>query len=189
MLGMNDLRVGVVFKMNSEPYLILWSNFLRMAQRKPVRQAKIKNLITGKVLEISFKLDDRFEEADVQRVKATYLYHDDSTATFMNSETYDQVSIDLDNIGDLINYLTESSEVTLLLFEGKPIGVDLPKKVALKVTETADVVRGDTAQGSVMKDATLETGGTIKVPMFIKTGDTIRINTDTGDYVERVQNE
>lgn len=186
MLGMNELRTGVVFKMNNEPYLILWSNFLRMAQRKPVRQTKIKNLITGKVLEISFKLDDRFEEADVQRVKATYLYHDGSSATFMDSSTYDQVTIELDSVTDMLPYLIEGSEVTLLTFEGKPITVELPKKVELKVTETADVVRGDTAQGSVTKDAKFETGYTVKVPMFIKQGDRVRINTETGDYVERV---
>jgi len=186
MLGMNDLRVGVVFKMNNEPYLIVWSNFLRMAQRKPVRQAKIKNLITGKVLDISFKLDDKFEEADVQRRQASYLYSDDTTATFMDSESYDQVSIDLESVGDFKNYLIDGGEVSLLLFEGKPIGVDLPKKVDLKVTETADAVRGDTAQGAVMKDATLETGYVVKVPQFIKQGDTVRVSTETGDYVERV---
>ncbi len=185
MLGMNDLRAGVVFKMNNEPYLIVWSNFLRMAQRKPVRQAKIKNLITGKVLEVSFKLDDKFEEADVQRVKATYLYKDDSSASFMDAETYDQTSIDLKDLGHSVNYLVDGAEVTLLQFEGKPIGVELPKKIELKVTQTGEAVRGDTAQGSVMKDATLESGATIKVPMFIKTGDTIRINTDSGEYVER----
>lgn len=185
MLGMNDLRAGVVFKMNNEPYLIVWSNFLRMAQRKPVRQAKIKNLITGKILELSFKLDDKFEEADVQRVKASYLYADDAAATFMDSSSYDQVSIERENVKDVLPYLVAGAEVTLLLFEGKPIGVELPKKVELKVTETMDVTRGDTAQGSVMKDATLATGATIKVPMFIKTGDTIRINTDSGEYVER----
>lgn len=186
MLGMNDLRAGIVFKMDGEPYLILLSNFLRMAQRKPVRQAKVRNLITGKILELSFKLDDRFEEADVQRVQASYLYHDDETATFMNTETYDQVSVELANLGDFTNYLQDGAEVSLLLFEGKPIGVDLPKKVDLKVTETPDAVRGDTAQGSVMKEAKVETGYTVRVPMFIKQGDTIRINTDTGDYVERV---
>ena len=186
MYGMNELRAGVVFKMNDEPYIVLWSNFLRMAQRKPVRQAKIKNLITGKILEMSFKLDDRFEEADVQRKKASYLYHDETTATFMDSETFDQATIDLKDLGEFTKFLIEGAEVNLLVFEGKTIGIDLPKKVELKVVETADAVRGDTAQGSVMKEAKLESGATIKVPMFIKQGDTIRINTDTGDYVERV---
>lgn len=186
MLGMNDLRAGVVFKMNNEPYLILWSNFLRMAQRKPVRQAKIKNLITGKVLEISFKLDDRFEEADVQRVKATYLYHDQGAAAFMDAATFEQTSMPMSDVGEQLQYLNEGGEVALLLFEGKPIGLELPKKVELKVAETMDVSRGDTAQGSVMKDAVLENSHTIKVPMFIKQGDTVRVNTETGEYVERV---
>ncbi len=186
MLGMNELRAGVVFKKDGEPYLVMWSNFLRMAQRKPVRQAKVKNLVTGKILELSFKLDDRFEEADVQRTKATYLYHDEASATCMDATTYDQISLDLESVKGLLPFLIEGSEVTLLVFEGKPIGVELPKKVELKVVETADAVRGDTAQGSVMKDATLDSGATVKVPMFIKRGDTIRVNTDTGEYVERV---
>ena len=186
MLGMNELRAGVVFKKDGEPFLILWSNFLRMAQRKPVRQAKVKNLITGKILELSFKLDDRFEEADVQRVKASYLYHDEATATFMDSTTYDQFSIDMDSVKETLPYLNEGSDVTLITFEGKAISVEIPKKVELKVTETADVVRGDTAQGAVMKEAKLENGSTVKVPMFIKQGDAVRINTETGEYVERV---
>ncbi|MBI4089805.1 MAG: elongation factor P, partial [Candidatus Kerfeldbacteria bacterium] len=118
--------------------------------------------------------------------KASYLYADDAAATFMDSSTFDQVSIERENVKDVLPFLVEGAEVTLLLFEGSPIGVELPKKVELKVTETMDATRGDTAQGSVMKDATLATGGTIKVPMFIKTGDTVRINTDTGEYVERV---
>jgi len=186
MLGINDLRAGVVYKDRDEPYLILWSNFLRMAQRKPVRQAKAKNLITGKIIEVSFKLDAHFEEADVQRVKSTYLYHDDANATFMDGMTYDQVSIGMDSVKDMLQYLIEGTEVTLVVFEGKPISVELPKKVELKVTETADVVRGDTAQGAVLKDATVENGSVVKVPMFIKQGDKIRINTDSGEYVERV---
>lgn len=186
MLGMNDLRAGVVFKKDGEPYLILSSNFLRMAQRKPVRQAKVKNLISGKVLELSFKLDDRFEEADIQRVKASYLYHDDATATFMDSETFDQVSVELANVDAFVHFLTEGAEVALLMFEAKPISIEMPKKVELKVTETVGATRGDTAQGSVMKDATLESGYSLKVPLFVKEGDMIRINTDTGEYVERV---
>lgn len=186
MLGMNELRAGTVFKMDGHPYIILWSNFLRMAQRKPVRQAKVKNLITGKILELSFKLDDRFEEADVQRAKATYQYHDDSTVTFMDNESFEQVTIETANIGDGLHYLIDGAEVTLVLFEGKPISVELPKKVDLKVLETADVVRGDTAQGAVLKDAKLESGYVAKVPMFIKQNDVIRLNTETGEYVERV---
>jgi len=186
MLEMSDLRAGVVFKMNNEPYVILWSNFLRMAQRKPVRQAKVKNLITGKILELSFKLDDRFEEADVQRAKATYLYHDEDHATFMDATTFEQTSVPIADIGEQLRYLNDGGEVTLLLFEGKPIGIELSKKVELKISETADATRGDTAQGSATKEAKLETGFTIKVPMFIKQGDTVRINTDTGEYVERV---
>lgn len=184
-LGLNDLKPGVIFKMDGEPYLILTSNFLRMAQRKPVRQAKIKSLISGKVLDWSFNFNAEHEEADVERSKATMLFRDKDGVTFMDVETYEQFVITLQDLGDQINYLKDGTEVNIVRFEGKPISVDLPKKIQFKVTDTMEVARGDTAQGSVMKDATIETGAVVKVPMFIKNGEMIVVNTDTGEYSER----
>ena len=186
MLDMNDIRVGTLVKIDGQPYICLWSDFMRTAQRKPVRRTKLKNLISGNILEQTFKHGDKIEEADVERSKASYLYSDDSGVYFMDNESFEQITVPREMTEEQLHFMKEGVEYNLVNFEGKPITVELPKKVEMKVTETSDVVRGDTAQGAVLKDATIETGYTIKVPMFIKTGDLIRINTETGEYTERV---
>ena len=186
MLDMNDIRVGTLVKIDGAPYICLWSDFMRTAQRKPVRRTKLKNLITGNVLEQSFKHGDKVEEAEIERAKASYLYTDGTGVHFMDSASFEQISVAPDMVGDQVHFMKEGNEYTLLNFEGQPITVELPNKVELKVTATGDAVRGETAQGSVYKDATLETGTTVKVPMFIKQGDVVRINTETGEYAERV---
>lgn len=185
MMDMNDIRVGTLVKIDGAPYVCLWSDFMRTAQRKPVRRTKLKNLITGNVLEQTFKHGDKIEEADVERSKASYLYSDDTGAHFMDSESFEQVDLPKEMVAEQIHFMLDGKEYALIKFEGRPITVELPKKVELKVTDTSDVVRGDTT-GAVLKDATLETGHIIKVPQFIKQGDVIRINTETEEYAERV---
>lgn len=185
MMDMNDIRVGTLVKIDNAPYICLWSDFMRTAQRKPVRRTKLKNLITGNILERTFKHGDKIEEADVERSKASYLYSDDQGAHFMDNESFEQVDLPKEMVAEQIHFMLDGQEYSLVKFEGRPITVELPKKVELKVTETSDVVRGDTT-GAVLKDATLETGHTMRVPQFIKQGDVIRINTDTGEYTERV---
>jgi elongation factor P len=186
MMDMNDIRVGTLVKISGQPYICLWSDFMRTAQRKPVRRTKLKNLITGNILEQTYKHGDKIEEADVTRSKASYLYSDDQGVHFMDSESYDQIALPKEMCAEQMKFMKDGTEYALVNFEGKPITVELPHKVELKITETSDVVRGDTAQGAVLKDATLETGTVIKVPMFIKQGEVIRINTETGEYAERV---
>lgn len=185
-LDMNDLRQGVALSLGGQPYLVVWSDFMRTAQRKPVMRTKLKNLIDGKVLEQTFKPGDKIEEADLRRSKANFLYRDESGLHFMDTETYDQFSFTREQLGEKVQFLTDGATVEVLHFQEAPVAIDLPKKMELKVTETAEGIRGDTAQGSVMKEAVLEGGSMIKVPLFIKQGDTIRVNTETGDYVERV---
>lgn len=185
-MDMNDVRVGTLIKIDGQPYVCLWSDFMRTAQRKPVRRTKLKNLVSGNVLEQTFKHGDKIEEADVERSKASYLYADESGVHFMDTASYEPIAVPRDLAEEQLHFMKEGEEYTLVNFESKPITIELPKKVDLRVTETADAVRGDTAQGAVMKEAILETGATIRVPQFIKTGDTIRINTETGEYSERV---
>ena len=185
MLDMNDIRVGTLVKIDGQPYVCLWSDFMRTAQRKPVRRTKLKNLISGNVLEQTFKHGDKIEEADVDRSKASYLYSDESGAHFMDNSSYEQVALPKEMVEEQLHFMKDGTEYNLVNFEGKPITVELPKKVELQVTETSDVVRGDTT-GAVLKEATLETGHTMRVPQFIKQGDVIRINTETGEYAERV---
>lgn len=182
--SLNSIRAGLTILVEGEPYLVLESDFMRTAQRKPVMRTKLRNLLTGRVLEQSFKPGDKVEEADMSRLKANFLYKDDKQAHFMNQETFEQFDFPLASLEDKTNYLKEGLEVNILNFNGNPINVEMPKKVTLKVTEAPPGVKGDTA-GNVTKQITLETGLVANAPLFIKEGEEIIINTDTGQYVER----
>jgi len=184
-LDFSDLKgTGQIIKYNNEPYQIIWSNFMRTAQRKPVIQVKMRNLMTGKVMEYSFKYGEKIDEADVVKRKCQFLYSDEEGAHFMNPETFETLVVPKVIAEDQIQYLKEGTDTMIMFFEERPIALDLPVKIDLKVTETAGGGKGDTATGGT-KPATLETGLVVNVPLFIKEGDVIRVNTSSGDYVER----
>lgn len=183
--SLNEIRQGMNLDINGEPYRVVESNFLRMQQRKPVMQTKLKNLINGKVLEISFKPGDKIEQADLSRDKVTFLYADENQATFMDSQTYEQFFIDKSVVAEELKFLVDGKEVDILKFKGNPVAVQLPPKVELKVVEAPPGIKGDTA-GSATKQIKVETGYMLTAPLFIKEGDMIRINTETGQYAERV---
>jgi elongation factor P len=182
MLSINDLRVGAYLVYNGDPYVVLKHSFIKMAQSKGIMRTTMKNLKTGRVLEETFKGQEKMEEADIKRSRANYLYQEGSQYFFMDAETYDQFFVTQEQIGDNKHYLTENLPVDVMTFNDAPIDIVLPKKVKLKVTMTDPGVRGDTAQGSVMKPATVETGYELNVPLFIKQDETIWINTETGEY-------
>ena len=185
MLDFSDLKgTGQIIKYNDEPYQIIWSNFMRTAQRKPVIQAKLRNLMSGKVMEYSFKYGEKIPEADVVKRKCQFLYSDDEGAHFMNPENFETLVVPKLIVEDQVKFLKEGGDTTIMFFEERPIALDLPVKIDLKVTETASGVKGDTATGGT-KPATLETGYVVNVPLFIKEGDLVRVNTSSGDYVER----
>ena len=184
--SLNDIKQGTAIVYNGEPYLVVGANFVRMQQRKPVMQTKLRNLINGKVLEITFKPGDRIEEAEVGRKLATFLYVANDEAYFMDGETFEQLSLPTTDVASALSYLREGTPVELRTFNGNPVGVDLPPKMDFKVTAASDAVKGDSAQGRVTKLVTTETGAEVAVPLFIREGDTIRVNTQTGEYVERV---
>ena len=185
MLEITDLKTGTIFKYNNEPVEVLEYKHTHMARGGATVRVKFKSLVTGKVLETAFKGNDKVDTADLERKNANFLYAGGDEAHFMDNETYEQFAIKMDVVKHQSPYLTENMEVAVLIFEGRPIGIELPKKVALKVAQTVTGVRGDTAQGSVTKTAELETGLTIQVPLFIKQDEDIMVNTDTGEYVER----
>jgi len=184
-LDFSELKgTGQIIKYNGEPYQIIWSNFIRTAQRKPVIQTKMRNLITGRTMEYSFKFGEKIESADVIKNKGQFLYHDDEGAHFMNPETFENFVVPKALVEDQVGFLKEGTDALVIFFEDKPIGLDLPVKIELKVIETAPGVKGDTATGGT-KPATLETGHVVNVPLFIKEGDVIRVDTRNGAYVER----
>ena len=188
-ISLHEIRVGMTIIYNNEPYHVLKANFVRMQQRKPVMQTKLRNLISGKIIENNFKPGDKFEEAEVERKKINYLYHTHDQFHFMDNETYEEVMLSKDIIGEAERLLKEGSEIQTQVFNDKIIGIQLPPKMDFKVVTAAPGVKGDTAQGRVTKTATIETGFTVNVPLFIKDGDIIRINTESGEYVERVNEE
>jgi elongation factor P len=183
-MDLNDLKLGTVILYNKEPFQVIWSNRMRTAQRKPVMQTKLRNVITGKVMEYSFKFGEKVEEADVTREKANFLYADESGTHFMNNETFETVDMPKEVTQEQENFLKEGMEVQILRFNNKPVSIDLPIKVELKVTEAPPNVVGNSG-GSVTKPVTMETGLSVNVPMFIKEGDILRIDTRSGEYVER----
>ena len=163
---------------------MLWSDFMRTAMRKPVMRTKLRNLISGRVLELTFKPDDKIAEADLERGKASYLYLQNGEHYFMDQTTYDQFFLTTDQLGEQAKYLKEGTEVQVLNYEGRPVTVQIPKKIEYTVVEAPDAVRGDTAT-STSKTVKLDNGLEIKVPMFIKQGEKILVNTDTGEYSAR----
>lgn len=183
---LNDIKQGLAIVYNGEPYVVVLAKFVRMQQRKPVMQTKLRNLINGKVLEITFKPGDRVETAEVGHAAATFLYATDTEACFMDSETFEQVSLPRADVADQLRFLKEGAPVKLGTFNERAVGLELPPKMDFLVTSAADAVKGDSAQGRVTKKAVIETGAEIDVPLFIKEGDAIRVNTESGEYVERV---
>ena len=184
--SLNEIKPGVTIVYANDPHVVLKSQFVRMQQRKPVMQTKMRNLITNKVIEYSFKPGDRVEEAEIERKKVNFLYKAGNEFAFMDNADYEQMTLPATQVGEKEKFLKEGLEVSIIAFNIQPINLVLPPKIDFKVTATMEGVKGDTAQGRVLKEATLENGSRILVPMFIKEGEIIRINTESGDYVERV---
>lgn len=180
----SEIQKGLALVFKGEPHLIVDFQHVNPGKGAAFVRARLKSLKTGKVLENTYKSDESIEFVELERKKVQYLYGGQDGYTFMDMGTYEQFSLNAEIVGSAAAYLKEGMEVTLLLSDNVPVTVDFPKKVTLKVTEAPPAVRGDTAT-NVTKEITLENGLKIKTPMFIKEGDMVVINTDTGEYVER----
>jgi len=186
MLNYNEILSKKFIVLDGQPYEVLDAHIFRMQQRKPVNQTKLKNLITGKVTDYTFHQQDKVSEADLQKKEAKYLYNNRGEWWFCEpSNPANRFKLEIAQIGEGGKFLKTNAVVELLTFEEKVIGVRLPIKVELKVTEAPPAVKGDTSKGA-SKIIKLETGVEVSAPLFINEGDTIRINTETGEYVERV---
>ncbi len=185
MLSLTEIKLGTLIKINNDPYVVIRSDHHKMGRGGAVLKTKLKNLITGNVLEKTFQGNDKAEAAATEEKTVNYLYKNQNEAHFMDNENFEQFSLSLEQLGEALNWLKDGTDVKVLYFENKPVSVKLPPKVALKVVSAPPGVKGNSA-GNVNKTAVLETGAEIAVPMFINEGDEIRINTETGEYVERV---
>lgn len=185
MLEYNEIKPKKVILLDGEPYTVLDSHVFRMQQRKPVNQTKLRHLITGKVTERSFHQSESVHEAEITTRKVKYLYS--HRGEFMFSEEKDpgkRFPLSEDLLGNGAKFLKANTLVDAVEFDEKIIGINLPIKMELKVTEAPPGIKGDTAQGGT-KQVVLETGAAINAPLFINEGDVIRVNTETGEYVER----
>ncbi|OHA58730.1 MAG: hypothetical protein A2607_02400 [Candidatus Vogelbacteria bacterium RIFOXYD1_FULL_42_15] len=186
MLEYNEIKPRKFIVYEGEPFEVLDSHVFRKQQRKPVNATKLRNLFTGKVMEISFHQSEKVDEAEIDTRKVKYLYENRDQYWFCEEKNPSQrFSFDSDTVGDQIKFVKQNSLVDVLQFGDRILGVRVPIKVELKVKDAPPAVRGNTVQGGV-KLVTVETGATVNVPMFINEGDTIRINTETEEYTERV---
>jgi len=186
MLSYTDLKKGTLFVMDGNPCEVLEANFSRMQQRKAVVQGKIKNLASGKVTDITFQASDYFEEADVTKRPLMFLYaHRDEYFFSEPDKKQNRFSLTDAVVGDHARWLKPNTQLTAVFFGDKLLTFTLPVKMDFVVTEAPPGIQGDRAQGGT-KAVTLETGAVIQVPLFINTGDVVRVNTETGEYTERV---
>jgi elongation factor P len=185
-LSITNLKKGTVFQWEGEPFRVVEYSQKVMGRGGSIVNVRIKSLLDGKVLEKTFKGNEQLDSADVTSQTVQYLYSDGANFFFMNEDSFEQFEVSADLIGDGAGYIKEGDRVQLQFFDGRPINVELPKNVPLVVTYTENAVKGDTSS-AITKDATLETGITIKVPAFIKQGDVISVDTSNGTYRERVK--
>lgn len=186
MLSIAQTKVGQYVTFRGEPYRVVYAQHTKLGRGGGILKVKIKNLLSGATVDQTFKDSDRIEEADLSREPAQFLYKDETNYHFMRPMTYEQFSLPANVVGQGGQFMKEATNVDILSFANRPIGLNLPPKVELVITYTEPAVAGNTVSG-VMKNATLETGVTIKVPLFAKTHDVVRVNTETGQYVERVR--
>jgi elongation factor P len=181
----NDFRPGTMFEMDGQLLAIVNVEHIKLARAGAVIKAKLRNVRTGSIFEQSFRSGDKFRAVRIEKSPATYLYTDGDHYHFMDSATYEQVPLGGSAVEDLLPYLKEGNEVSILRYQDSVIGVELPITVNLAVKKTDPGLRGDTVSGAT-KPATLESGATIQVPLFVNEGDMVKVDTRTGNYIERV---
>jgi len=181
-----DLRKGLKIEMDGDPYIIVQFEFVKPGKGQALYKCKLKNMLTGAQFDRTFRSSEKFNEANLEEHEMEYLYSDGNSYCFMNTSTYDQEFLTEDQITESKDFLKENTVCNILFFKEKLIGVSLPNFVDLKIVEVDPWVKGDTTSGST-KPATLETGYIVQVPPFIEEGEIIRIDTRTGEYVERVK--
>jgi elongation factor P len=186
MLDYNEATVHTYIIYENEPWEVIASHVFRKQQRKPVNAVKMRNLITGRITEVSFHVSDRIEEAEIDKKEVKYLYTNRGEFWFCEaSDPSKRFPLPEEMIGVGSKFLKPNTVVDAMIFNEKIIGVKMPIKMELKVIEAHEATKGNTAQGAT-KSVKLETGAEIQVPMFIKEGDVVRVNTETGDYTDRV---
>lgn len=181
----NEFRSGIKVEVDGEPYTMVSNEFVKPGKGQPFNRTKLRHLMTGRVIERTFKSGEKLELADVEENKMRLLYTDQDAATFMDDNTFDQIQVPLSLIGDNKQWLMEELIYSIVFYKGQAIDVIPPTFMEMNITETAPGLRGDTS-GRVLKPAVTENGAKIQVPIFVEEGDRIKVDTRTGEYVSRV---
>ncbi|EAX47927.1 translation elongation factor P [Thermosinus carboxydivorans Nor1] len=184
MISTNDFRTGITVEIDGDVWQVVDFQHVKPGKGAAFVRSKLKNVRTGAVVERTFNAGEKLPRAHVDRREMQYLYESDGMYNFMDNETYEQVALTEEQLGDAKKFLKENMNIGVMFFQGVVIGVDLPNSVELRVVETDPGIRGDTATGGT-KPAKLETGYVVRVPLFINEGDVLRIDTRTGEYIER----
>lgn len=181
----NEFKIGLKVEIDGEPYLMVGNEFVKPGKGQPFNRTKLKHLVTGRVIERTFKSGEKIDLADATESKMRMLYKDQESAVFMDDNSFEQLSIPLSLIGEREPWLMEEVVYNIVFYKGQPIEVVPPTFMEMKITETAPGVRGDTS-GRVLKNAVTESGAKVQVPIFVEEGDRIKVDTRTGEYVSRV---
>jgi len=182
----SDLRKGLRIKIDNEPYVVTEFNFVKPGKGQALYRSKLKNMFTGSQFERTFRSVDTFEPADLQEKRMQFLYKEEGKYCFMDNESYEQIFLTGEQIGEAVNFLIDNLEVEILLFEDRPLEVSLPNFVDLVVTQADPWAKGDSVSGNT-KPVVLQTGYQIQVPPFVEQGEKIRVDTRTGEYLTRVK--
>ena len=185
-ISTNEFKVGFKVELDGEPYTIVNTEFVKPGKGQPFVRVKLKHLLTGRVIERTFKSGEKIGLADVIENKMRMLYKDTENIVFMDDTSYEQLSVSLSTIQEKEAWLMEEIVYTIILYKGQPIDVVPPTFMEMEIVETTPAVRGDTASGRVLKDAWTQTKAKVQVPLFVNVGDRIKIDTRTGEYVSRV---
>ena len=185
MYGTNQFRNGLKIEINNEPFVIVEFQHVKPGKGGAFVRTKLKSLLSGNVLEKTFRSGEKVGKPQLEEKEMQYLYHADAQYHIMDTETYEQMFLTEEQLGTNKNYLQENIVIKVLFYNGQPIGIDIPIFVNLRIDDTDPGVRGDTASGGT-KPATLETGAVVQVPLFLNIGDVVKVDTRTGEYIERV---
>lgn len=184
MISTNDFRTGLTIELEGDVFQVIEFQHVKPGKGAAFVRSKLRNVRTGAVVEKTFNAGEKIPKARIERREVQFLYNDGKDYNFMDMESYDQIAMSADQLGDAVKYLKENMIIHVLTFQEKSIGVEMPNFVELEVVETSPGIKGDTASGG-SKPATLETGAVVQVPFFINIGDRLQIDTRTGNYIKR----
>ncbi len=185
-ISTGDIRGGVKVEVDKQPYTVVSNEFVKPGKGQSFNRIKIKHLLTGRVVERTFKSGEKLDLADISEGPMRLLYKDTDGAVFMDEKTFEQTTIPLTNIGDTAQWLLDDQLYGVIFYNGAPVSVEAPTFMEMIITETSPGARGDTASGRVLKPAVLESGAKIQIPIFVEEGEKIKVDTRTGEYVSRI---